>query len=468
MKTVTTNNHRLVASFRDPSGFIFREAGVVYRQVNHSYAADYDHLLSSGLYQKLTEAGLLISHEEVALGGARTKEAYRVLQPQQIPFITYPYEWSFSQLQDAALLHLRILRRALRHGMILKDCSGYNVQFYQGKPIFVDTLSFERYQEGEPWVAYRQFCQHFLAPLALMSYRDIRLGQLLRVHLDGIPLDLATTLLPRRTYGVLSLLLHIHLHAASQRRYAEGKAKSPAKPQSSRQFSRTALDGLSDGLLAAVRRLTWRSPTTEWTDYYQGMHNYSDQAAVQKREIVAGWIAQIQPQTVWDLGANTGLYSRVASGQGIATIAFDVDPGSVERNYRTVREQKESQLLPLLMDLTNPSPSLGWANDERMSLVERGPADLAFALALVHHLAIGNNLPFDYIARFLGQICQALVIEFVPKRDGQVQQLLQSRKDIFPDYTEAAFVHHFSTYFQIIDTVPLCDSERTLYLMRKQ
>jgi ribosomal protein L11 methylase PrmA len=461
MKTVTMNNARQVASFRDPSGFVFREAGVLYRQVNRSYAGDYDHLLNSGLYQNLTAVGLLIAHEEAALERARTEEAYKVLQPQQIPFITYPYEWSFSQLQDAALLHLRILRRALRHGMVLKDCSGYNVQFHRGKPIFIDTLSFERYQEGEPWVAYRQFCQHFLAPLALMSYRDIRLGQLLRVHLDGIPLDLAAALLPRRTVGVLPLLLHIHLHAASQRRSAGGGAKPP----SSRRFSRQALDGLSDGLLSAVRRLTWRSATTGWTTYYEGMHNYSEQAAAQKKEIVARWVERMQPQTVWDLGANTGLYSRIASSRGIETIAFDLDPGSVERNYHTVREQKESHLLPLLMDLTNPSPAIGWANAERMSLAQRGPADLALALALVHHLAIGNNLPFDYIAGFLHQVCQALVVEFVPKSDGQVQQLLRSRKDIFPDYSEAAFVRHFSTYFRVIETVPLCDSERKLYLM---
>jgi ribosomal protein L11 methylase PrmA len=434
---------------------------VVYRQVNRSYAGDYDQLLHSGLYQKLTGAGLLIPHEEAPLARARSEEAYKVLQPLQIPFITYPYEWSFSQLRDAALLHLRILRRALRHGMVLKDCSGYNVQFYRGEPVFIDTLSFERYEQGQPWVAYRQFCQHFLAPLALMSYRDIRLGQLLRVHLDGIPLDLAAALLPRRTYGVLPLLLHIHLHAASQRRYA---GREP-KPKSLRPFSRQALDGLIDGLYSAVSRLAWRSPAGGWTAYYEGMHNYSDQAAAQKKKIVARWVERIQPQTIWDLGANTGLYSRIASSQGIETIAFDLDPGSVERNYRTVREQKESHLLPLWMDLTNPSPPIGWANAERMSLAERGPADLAFALALVHHLAIGNNLPFDYIAGFLRQVCQALMVEFVPKSDGQVQQLLRNRKDIFPEYTEAAFARHFSTYFQIIDTVPLYDSERKLYLM---
>jgi ribosomal protein L11 methylase PrmA len=222
-----------------------------------------------------------------------------------------------------------------------------------------------------------------------------------------------------------------------------------------------------DGLLSAVRRLAWRSPATEWTDYYAGMHTYSTQAVEQKKQAVTRWVGQIQPKTVWDLGANTGLYSRIASNQNIDTIAFDLDPGSVELNYRAVRKQNESHLMPLLMDLTNPSPGIGWAHAERMSLVERGPADMALALALIHHLAITNNLPLDYIASFLSQVCHTLIIEFVPKADGQAQQLLRSRKDIFAEYSEAAFLERFLAYFRVVDVVPLCGSERKLFLMSK-
>jgi len=195
-----TNSGIVASSFRDPSGFVFWQDGAIYRQINTIYKEDYDRLMTSGLHKALVEEGLIVSHEEVALQSAAPQVAYKVIRPDQVPFISYPYEWSFSQLKGAALATLRIQRKALDFGMSLKDCSAYNMQFMKGKPVFIDTLSFEKYQEGSPWVAYRQFCQHFLAPLALMSHRDSRLGQLLRIHLDGVPLDLASKLLPRRTH----------------------------------------------------------------------------------------------------------------------------------------------------------------------------------------------------------------------------------------------------------------------------
>lgn len=460
-----TNETRIEGSFRDPSGFVFRHEGILYRQVNRSYTEAYDQLLDSGLYAELVKAGLLIPHEEVSHGFAHIADAYKIIRPEPISFISYPYEWSFSQLKDAALALLNIQRRALRRGMVLKDASAYNMQMQRGKPILIDTLSFDRYEAGQPWVAYRQFCQHFLAPLALMAYQDVRLGQLLRVHLDGIPLDLAAKLLPWRTRTALHLLLHIHLHAGSQKRHTQG-GPSPGKPAGS--FSLQAFQGLIDGLASAVEKLDWRSATTEWTTYYQDLHTYTAAAAEHKQQVVAQYIERVQPATVWDLGANTGLYSRLASDRGIDTIAFDLDPGSVEANYRMVRERRETHLLPLVVDLTNPSPGLGWAHTERMSLLARGPADMVLAQALIHHLAIGNNLPFAQIAQFLSQSCQHLAIEFVPKTDSQVQQLLRSRQDIFVDYTEPAFEVAFSQYFTVVDCVELRESQRRLYLMVKR
>ena len=232
MKTKTTTSQAHNASFRDPSGFLFSREGVLYRQVNQVYAADFTRLMDSGLYDKLIKAGLLIPHVESDLKPAQPELAFKVIRPERVPFISYPYEWSFGQLKDAALATLSIQKRALKLGMSLKDASAYNIQFYNGKPVLIDTLSFETYQEGEPWVAYRQFCQHFLAPLALMAYRDVRLSQLLRVYIDGIPLDLASELLPGRTRWNLGLATHIHLHASAQKRYAEcrrGGARQRAK-----------------------------------------------------------------------------------------------------------------------------------------------------------------------------------------------------------------------------------------------
>ena len=185
-------------SFRDPSGFVYERDGVLYRRVHRSYAAHYDRLMDSGLYAALVGDGLLVPHEEVGPRGGE-QDPYATLRPERVAFVSYPYEWCFSQLKDAALTTLRIQERALGFDMTLKDASAYNIQFHRGRPVLIDTLSFECYEEGVPWVGYRQLCQHFLAPLALMAHRDVRLGGLLRLHLDGIPLDLASTLLPART-----------------------------------------------------------------------------------------------------------------------------------------------------------------------------------------------------------------------------------------------------------------------------
>ena len=447
------------SSFRDPSGFLFLRDDVIYRQVNRVYREHYDHLINSGLYKSLVDSGLLIPHEEVDINYATSNDAYKVLKPESIEFISYPYEWSFSQLKDSALTTLEIQKEALKYGMTLKDCSAYNVQFRKGKPLFIDTLSFEKYHEGEPWVAYRQFCQHFLAPLALMSHRDIRLNQLFRIYIDGVPLDLVSSLLPLRTRFRFSLLSHIHIHAKSQEYFADKAAKT-----SGRRMGRLAFLGLIDNLEAAVKKLKWQARGTEWADYYEDT-NYSSDALQHKKQLVAEFLDRINPKSIWDLGANVGMFSRIAGDKGIQTISFDIDPVAVEKNYLECVAKGETNILPLLLDLTNPSPSIGWQNEERMSLVERGPADTVLALALIHHLAISNNLPLNKIAGFFNRICNSLIIEFVPKSDTQVQRLLSTRKDIFPNYTQEAFESEFSKPFSILDSVRIRNSERTLYLM---
>ena len=453
---------KLPASFRDPSGFLFSRDRQLYRQVNPVYGDHYDLLMSSGLYDALVENKLLIPHREVDISGeGNHPEWHRILAPERIPFISYPYKWCFSQLKAAALTTLQIQARALEFGMTLKDGSAYNIQFKKGSPLLVDTLSFETYREGEPWLAYRQFCQHFLEPLALMAYRDIRLSQLLRIHIDGVPLDLARSLLPITTLLRPSLSIHIHLHAKSQKYFAD-KAVS-----SRRQVSRNALLGMVDNLQAVVKRLRWKGSSTEWADYYDET-NYSRVALEAKKQLVNDFIDEIAPATVWDLGANTGLFARLTGEREHLTVAFDIDPWAVEKNYLESLKRGETEILPLLLDLTNPSPGIGWGNQERASLIERGPADAVLALALIHHLAISNNLPFANIATFLGQICEHLIIEFVPKTDSQVKRLLSTREDIFPDYTQKGFEGEFRKEFTIEASAPIAESERVLYRMKRQ
>lgn len=458
-------NEKVSGSFRDPSGFMFRHEGILYRQVNLHYRQEYDLLMASGLYEQLTKSRALIPHTEESTDLAPVAEiAYKVIRPQTVGFISYPYEWSFDQLKDAAILTLAIARRALEYGMALKDASAYNVQFHEGRPIFIDTLSFEKYEEGLPWVAYRQFCQHFLAPLALMASKDVRLLQLLRVNIDGIPLDLASSLLPTSTRLNLGLSSHIHLHASSQKKYAD---KEVSQAEVKGKFSRGAMETLIESLLSTVRALKVKEINTEWADYYQA-NNYTEASFEAKRAVVKDFISKVAPQTVWDLGGNTGEFSRAASELGIPTVSMDIDPGAVQQNYQLVKKNKEKNMLPLVMDLTNPSPALGWRNQERQSLRERGEASLIMALALIHHLAIANNVPLRDVADFFADLGPYLVIEFVPKEDSQVARLLASRLDIFPNYTLEGFKQAFLARYTILEEHPVEGSKRTLLLMRRK
>jgi hypothetical protein len=455
-----TDDPVVPGSFRDPSGFVFQRGGILYRQVNQVHREDYDLLMFSGLYEKLVAAGLLVPHEEG--GDPVTDGAYKVLRPERVGFVSYPYEWCFGQLKDAALATLRIQRIALDAGMSLRDASAYNIQFRSGRPVLVDTLSFERLREGTPWVAYRQFCQHFLAPLALMAYRDVRLAQLLRTNVDGIPLDLAASLLPRRARFRFSLLVHIYAHARSQRRHESDATASRTR----KRFTLQAFRALVESLESAVRRLGWTPERSVWTEYYAHELGYSDEAFEHKKELVRKFVEEVAPETVWDIGGNVGVFARIAAAQGIPTVCFDVDPSCVEANYRQVVADGETDLLPLALDLTNPSPGIGWANRERQSLVERGPADMALALALVHHLAIGNNVPLPMVAAFLSDVCRWLLIEFVPKEDARVGALLANREDVFPDYNVDGFERAFERRFHIERREEIRGSPRILYLMR--
>jgi hypothetical protein len=450
------------ASFRDPSGFVFSRDGVVFRQINHTFADNWARFLSSGLCNELTQAGVLIPHEVASVAPLDGRGA-TVIKPLQLDFISYPYEWSFSQLKDAALTTLEIQERALKSGMSLKDASAYNIQLVDGRPMLIDSLSFEAAVPGEPWVAYRQFCQHFLAPLALMAYRDVRLGQLLQTSIDGIPLDLATSLMPGRTRLRPGLAAHLHLHARAQNR----PDPRPDRRSRGAHVSDLGRRALLDSLRRAVEGLRWSPDSTYWSGY-SPLTSYSSAAADSKATIVAQMLAHSPAGRVWDIGANDGSYSSIAAEAGRRVIALDADAGAVERLYLGVRSGALNDILPVIADMTNPSPASGWALRERRSLVDRGPAPVAMALALIHHLAISNNVPLPNISQFFAGIASDIIIEFVPKEDPQTQTLLASREDIFPDYTLDDFRSAFSIDYEVVEEVPVTDSHRTLFRMHRR
>ncbi|MEA3440935.1 MAG: SAM-dependent methyltransferase [Chloroflexota bacterium] len=451
-------------SFRDPSGFVFVHDDSVFRQVNQFGKGDYELLMRSGLYDKLIDEGLLIPHKEVKIAPPKPDIAYKILQPERIQFISYPYEWCFSQLKQAGLTTLKIQRLALESNISLKDCSAYNIQFHNSKAVLIDSLSFEAYKEGEPWTAYQQFCKHFLAPLALMAYKGIWINSLFRVHLDGIPLDLASKYLSGRSRLNPSITMHIHLHANVIKRYEDKTDKSS---RNSHKMSKTSLLGLVESLQRAVEKMSLKPTTSEWSDYYQ-CTNYTQPGINAKSEHIKELTNRLKPAAVWDIGANTGLFSQIPSKNGINTIAFDSDPFAIELFYRDVVARDDKYLLPLVMDITNPSPPLGWSNRERSSWIERGPVDLLMALALIHHLSIGNNTPLESIAKLFSQLGHWLIIEYIPKHDSQVQRMLSFRKDIFHEYSQDSFERSFSEYFSIVEKKPITDSSRSIYLMKNE
>lgn len=452
---------RLLSSFRDPSGFVFRREGILYRQINRSYENDYGRLIESGLYIELTASGALVTHEETATTPAEPADAFKVIRPREISFVSYPYEWCFSQLKDAALLTLDIQQVALEKGLCLKDASAFNIQFEGARPVHIDTLSFTTADSGPAWIAYRQFCQHFLAPLALMAHRDAGLVRLLALHPDGIPLDLACRILPCHTFLHFHRWLHLWFHNLGQRRAHRDHA--PRAPASQRE--RLAL---VDSLRSAVQSLQPPQISSHWSQYEADRPSYSTGARTSKENFVGEMITSVNPKLLWDLGCNTGAFSQIAANHLAYAIASDYDHDCIETLYRRIRAQPGTTMLPLVIDFANPTPPVGWACGERLSFLQRGPADMILALAVIHHWALRNNITLPMIVDFFGKCTRNLLIEFVPKTDPMSRRLLANRADIFPEYVRLNFEIALAKRFIIRRTLELPESERVLYLCENQ
>jgi hypothetical protein len=449
------------ASYRDPSGFVFQADGIYYRQVHQSYAEDYEKLMSSGLYAALVKNKWLIPHREVPENLTASADWYKTLLPDQISLLSYPYEWCFGQLQDAALLTLSVLTESLRQDMVLKDASPYNIQFLQGSPVFIDTLSFERYDPGLPWVAYRQFCECFLFPLYLAHYRGIDTGKILTAYPDGIPAEVTARLLPRKSRFNPGALMHVHLQTMI--RPASGTGRPPA-------FSRQKLTHLIQNLRHIVTRLKPRpTRTSPWSNYYDDTilsQNYLDEKQRLFRDLLSG----VHFRTALDLGANDGFFSRILSERGEASItAIDADAVCISRLYSAIREKNISNILPLCIDVLHPSPAIGFRNKERASFNDRFHAELVVALALIHHLVLGANIPLRAIPPYLAGLSTGwLIIEFVPLEDKKAQELIRNKARWHLPYDASSFEQYFGEHFSIGKKSKVPGTERILYLMKKQ
>ena len=448
------------ASFRDPSGFVFEFEGKFYRQVNQCYADNYQLLHTSGLFSSLTKSGRLITHEELTANIHQSGKGYLTLLPEQLTCISYPYEWCFDQLKDAALLTLDILKVSIDHGMILKDATPFNIQFRGTKLVFIDTLSFEKYDDTKPWVAYRQFIECFALPLLLASYRSPELIRMLQLYPDGIPLHIASRLLPFRSKFNFNVLLHVFLAAKLNTRQSNNTVNR-------QNFSKQKLNNIINSLYTLISRLELKRTKSVWNNYYTDTvlgNEYVDQ----KKCIISDWLQFVHGNSVLDIGTNTGLFALEACSKFSMVTAIDSDSLCVNDLYRKAKNAGNNNLLPLCVDITMPSPAIGWNNKERSDFFSRYRADVVYALALIHHLAISKNIPLPSIAAKFSQICRFLIIEFVPKDDPKVVLMLASREDIFEAYSETSFEEAFSEFFEIKRKTIVGSTDRVLYLMNKR
>ena len=455
-------------SFRDPGGRIFFKNGRVFRTVSETAAADFEFTEASGLIPRLEKKGMLAASKKVnkSVLGATGKTARYVLEHDKIPFVSYPYEWPPALLKTAALLQLEILTMALDYGVTLSDASAYNVQFIGARPIFIDRLSFIPYQEGQIWQGYKQFCEQFLFPLMLVAYCGVPYHAWYRGALEGIPLEAIACLLPFSKNFSPGVFKHVTLQNLMQR-----KAGSITRPEDAGSLKKFHLaKNLYRANLTNMRKLVAGLETHckclgEWRDYELD-NTYAAAEAKTKKAFVTDYCKKKKPKILWDMGCNTGVYSRAALAAGAGyVVGFDGDLGALELAAAGTLGR---DLLPLYMNFANVSPSQGWLQKEREGLEKRQGADGILALALVHHLAISGNIPLDQVVGWLTGLAPAGVIEFVPKGDPMVQRLLLLREDIFPDYDLAHFEKYLKSKAKIVKTEKICSSGRTLYWYQRK
>ncbi|MCZ6773662.1 MAG: class I SAM-dependent methyltransferase [Proteobacteria bacterium] len=455
----------IAGSFRDRRGRVIRCGDRIFRAMSGEGAKDFARVERTGLLSELIDDGLLVPWwsvpaSEVPLAAPPFE---RVLEHERLAFVSYPYEWSFGALKAAALTHLDIQIRALEKDVGLVDASAFNVQFHKGKPIFIDHLSFRPYQEGEYWLGHRQFCEEFLNPLVLRSVVGIPHNDWYRGALQGPTNAVLVRLLPFRAWFNWMILTNVILPERFEKRALAAKSHSRvSEGMKRRKFPKSSYKLMLGTLRRGIERLEAPSDTTAW-DSYAGDNIYGTEEAERKRAFVARFSAAVRPNMVWDIGCNTGEYAKVALENGAGSaIGFETDALALEKAYRRAVDEN-LDFTPLYMDATNPSPSQGWHQTERDGLEQRRGADAVFSLAILHHICIGRNVPLNDAVAWLVEHAPRGIIEFVPKEDPMVRELLALRDDIFSDYSEQVFAAALSTRARVVESETITASGRRLF-----
>jgi len=455
-------------SFRDRDGRVYHFQDRVFRGLSAQALDNYRQLSEKPFYQKLAKNGDVIgtrelTEEENPLPDDVKSGWEGFLEHDQVPVISYAYEWTFSMLKDAARLQLHLVERAISNGFTLKDATPYNIQFIDRKPVFIDIPSFEPLKQGEPWAGYRQFCEMFLFPLLLQAYKGCNFQPFMRAAINGIDVQTAAALFGFRDRFRKGVMSHVWLQSKLDRRYG-GSSENVRSSLKSAGFNKELILVNVRKLQKLINKLDWEAAGSEWGDYAE-FHNYSDDDHQRKEDFIRNAIKAERPETTWDIGCNTGQFSRIAAALCDQVVATDIDHVAVERLYRD--KETPNNILPLVQNLADPSPNWGWRNRERSDLQSRSKPDLVLCLALIHHVVISANIPLPEFIGWLAGLTDKLVIEYVSRKDDKVQTLLRNKEDKYRDYSREALESELERHFDIRRKEDVNEGDRTLYLCVK-
>lgn len=447
------NKEHEYSSFRDRDGYVFYENNQVYRQLTSQKSITLmEQLLASDLYGKLKDDLI------------ETSMYQDVMHHQKVNLITYPYEWSFSMLADAALVQLNILSDGIKEGFLLKDGSGYNTVLFNGRMVFIDLLSIGNLSEFNLWEGYHQFCEHFLYPLMLKVYKGMNFQSIWRGTIDGVGTSDFAKMLTIGDYFRRGVMLHGVL---KNKLGKIDRVDTKATVHLSKDQKIVSIKRLANNLLELVNRLRNSHSASIWTDYAQ-QNTYIDGKYELKKEFIQNYVKTLSPTaTLVDIGCNTGDFSAIASQHVILVKSVDFDADCIDRIYLKIKNgHLKNNIVPIVADLMNMSPSLGWDLKERKDLITRLKSDAFLVLALIHHLCISKNLPLSYFAEFLRKLAPEGIVEWVGIEDPMVQVLLKNRKNIFADYTWENFKNEIEKFFSIEKIFEFENSNRKLCVIR--
>ena len=449
-------------SFRDPSNRIFESEGKIYRAIFNSGKSDYINIQQSGIIQKLINKKYLIDTDELdrrnkLYSHEELKNVYIILNHKKIPFISYPYEWCFEQLKKAAIFHLDLQLYLLENNFNLKDSSAFNIQFIGGEPIFIDFFSLQKYNDGDYWIGYKQFCENFLNPLYLSFKKNVQFNHIIRSNLEGISSTTLNNLLSFKDKLSLNVFSHIVLQSRYEKKVLLDEKSSIKKFKKLKKLPKKNLISMITIIKNWIKKFNIQNKKSTWSDY-SVINTYKDFEKKKKIDIVKKFTNKIKPNLLVDLGCNTGDYSIAALENGANyAVGFDFDIESLNKSY-----DRSPNFLPLWFDAANPSPDQGFMQKERDGFERRVKSDALISLAFIHHLVIAKNISVQMFVEWISKISQFGLLEFVPKNDETIQKMLISKRDIYKDYNIDNLIKYLEYDFKIVSIDQVSESGRKI------